>query len=236
MYYIEQEDDELVKYEVEIEEDKLKKLKGEIVKECGEIKHRSYDGITGPIVFDYIHIKNYHEIKIGRTESNDDLFYPPEYIYHFEYDEYKDTKLVTIINRLMDGDTNTILELKNPQPEEKVDEEKQIKEQIAKLHSEMSNADNLAIIRISDKVNSLVQQLKKIEQDKLRNLNRKSDLEYYPPVLECITLKEVARIKIETLEEFNLLSKEAEAFFALTTSEKINPDINKELYKRLIIK
>lgn len=161
---------------------------------------------------------------------------PDEDIYQFEYDKYKDTKLINIIDNLIDGNTNTILELKNPKLEQKEDMEQQIRKEIDRLHSQMSTADNLSIIAIADKLKELADKLKKVQEDKARNLDRKSELEYYPKVLKCITLKEVTRIKIETIEELNNLYNQTAAFFSSTISKNINPKVDKNLYKRLIIK
>ena len=92
-----------------------------------------------------------------------------------------------------------------------------------------------------DKVNpqqleELKTQLEKYLEYKELNSDRKSDLDYYPEVLDCITLEEKDRIKLETLEQLNHLYQEASTFFTTVNSPNIHPDINKELYKRLIIK
>lgn len=42
MYYIEQQNDELIKYEVVIDKKKLEKIEYEVIGNCGEIKHYCY--------------------------------------------------------------------------------------------------------------------------------------------------------------------------------------------------
>lgn len=230
MYYIEQVDDELVKYEVKIDQKKLESLKKKIIEECDEIIHKSYDSTYGPEQWDDIdHIRNYSKTFIGITESHDDLYYPSVNIYHYQYDEYKDTKLVNIINRLINGDTTTIVELNNPNLKTKSNEDRLNKE-IQKILSK--NAKDINI----DELDKLKNKLKEFQQSKKLNKGRKSDLEYYPEVLKCITLKEVSRIGIETLKELNCLYSLSNDFFKNATTNNINKKVNKELYKRLIIK
>lgn len=231
MYYIEKENNDLVKYEVEIDKEKLTYLKKKIIEECGEITHKSYNSTSGPNKWDIDHICNYSERKIGRTKTNDELTYPSEDLYHYEYDEYKDTKLVNIINRLIDGDTNTILELKNPTPEEKIEStEDRLNKKIQKILSK--SATDIDIVELDELKNKLIE----FQKSKKINKDRKSDLDYYPEVLNCITLKEVSRMAIETLKELNCLYSLSNDFFKNTTTTNINPNIDKELYKILVIK
>lgn len=231
MYYIEQENNDLVKYELQIDQKKLESLKKKIIEECGTITHKSYDGTREPNHWDTNHIRNYLERKIGRTKTNDELTYPSEDLYHYEYDEYKDTKLVSIINRLLDGDANTILELKNPTPEEKIESTEDIlNKKIKKILSK--SAKNIDIVELDELKKKLIE----FQKSEKLNKDRKSDLEYYPEVLNCITLKEVSRMAIETLKELNCLYSLSNDFFKNTTTTNINPNIDKELYKILVIK
>ena len=57
MYYIEQIDGELIKYEVELDEERLIELKKIIINECGRIEHKSYDAPTGPNIFEALNKK-----------------------------------------------------------------------------------------------------------------------------------------------------------------------------------
>ena len=40
MYYIEEKDNELIKYEVEIDKENLLELRGKIIDECSAIEHK----------------------------------------------------------------------------------------------------------------------------------------------------------------------------------------------------
>lgn len=114
MYYIEQQNDEVVKYEVVIDEDKLKNIKYQVIGNCGEVKHYRYkNDRCRHNHYDYYHIRNYDETFIKRRDLND--FYGTVIeISEYQYDEYSDTTLVTLIDRLLDGDMSAIAEIKNP--------------------------------------------------------------------------------------------------------------------------
>lgn len=230
MYYIEQIEDELVKYEVKLDQEQLKNIKIEIINNCSEIIHIKEIG-NRPTneINDTLHIREFKR-KFLYTKEYNDFYMPDEDIYEFDYYEYKDTTLVNLINRLLSGNTNVILNLKNPKENNQLNNKTQeIEENTKKL---LSNIDKVNPQQLEE----LKTQLEKYLEYKELNSDRKSDLDYYPEVLDCITLEERDRIKIETLEQFNHLYQVSSTFFTTVNSPNIHPDINKELYKRLIIK
>ena len=230
MYYIEQKEDELVKYEVKINQEQLEKIKVEIINNCSEIKHIVERG-TKPTneIYDTLHIRKFTK-KFLYTREYNDFYMPDEDIYEFDYYKYENTTLVNLIERLLAGNTNAIINLKNPEENNPLNDKKQkIEEKTKEL---LSNIDKVNPKQLEE----LKQQLESYLEYKELNSDRKSDLGYYPKVLDCIILEEKDRIKIETLEQFNHLYQEAETFFTTVNSPNIHPDINKELYKRLIIK
>ena len=94
MYYIEETDTEVIKYEVEIDKDNLLKLKEKIIDECSAIEHKKtnqVEGLLEPSFFEGRDIRNYKERRIGRKEYFDG---PDEDIYEIEYDEYHHTDIV----------------------------------------------------------------------------------------------------------------------------------------------
>lgn len=230
MYYIEQIEDELVKYEVKIDQEQLEKIKIEIINNCSEIIHIKEIG-NRPTneIHDTLHIRDFKRKFLYKKEYND-FYMPDEDIYEFDYYEYKDTTLVNLINRLLARNTNVILNLKNPEENNQLNDKNQnLEEKIKKL---LSNIDKVSPQQLEE----LNQQLESYLEYKELNSDRKSDLGYYSEVLECITLEEQDRIKIDKLEQFNHLYQEVESFFTATSSRNIHPNISKELYKRLIIK
>ncbi len=229
MYYIEQTEQSLIKYEVNLDRKKLEDFIKIIVNECGEIIHKSYQSSKLPDVSDF-HIKNYNFKYLGKqanpTTANDlEVSY-----YQFDYDEYQDTKLVTLIRSLLAGNTSVISQLRNPVAEEKKPQvQNNLKAKLKTLSEQELDDINV------EELERVKQELKdyKIYQEK--NKNQKSDLEYYSEVLKCIHLKEVAKIEILELEEFQQLYEQIQAFFQATNSESFNPNISESLYKKLII-
>ena len=65
MNYFRKEDHFIVKYQVMIDEEKLKKLRWEIIDKCSLITHKCYKTTHRPNEFDYAHIRNYKEKLVG---------------------------------------------------------------------------------------------------------------------------------------------------------------------------
>lgn len=234
MYYIEQQNDELIKYEVVIDKKKLEKIEYEVIGNCGEIKHYCYKSDRCKHDhYDYYHIRNYHETFIKRRDLND--FYGTIVeIYEYEYDEYSDTTLVTLIDRLLRGDMSAILEIKNPKIEEKkVDNG-------SELQKKLENILSLDIKDISTwKLEQVKKGLEEYQTNEKLNRDRKSDLEYYAQVLSCIDMKEVNRMKMDDMVRIDELMKQGEEllnqmkpFFEETT----RPNICTNQYQRVIQK
>lgn len=223
MYYIEQENDELVKYEVVIDQKELEKIEYEVIENCGEIKHYHYQSDRcRHDHYDSYHIKNYHETFIKRRDLND--FYGTVLeIYEYEYDEYSDTTLVTLIDRLLKGDMSVILELKNPKiKEKKVDNRDE-------LQKKLENILSLDMKDISTwKLEQVKKELEEYQTNEKLNRDRKSDLEYYSQVLTCIDMKEISRrtlddlIEIEKLmNQINSLLQQVKPFFEETDRQNV---------------
>ncbi|MDE5587012.1 MAG: hypothetical protein K2I72_01415, partial [Bacilli bacterium] len=79
------------------------------------MKHKCYDSDYGSRNISFDHIENYSYEKVGTKE----YFEETRDVYRYEYDEYSDTLLVTLIDRLLDGDMSAISEIKNPKAEKK---------------------------------------------------------------------------------------------------------------------
>ena len=204
MYYIEETDTEVIEYEVEIDKEKLLKLREKIIDECSAIEHKKINQVEGllePSFFEGRDIRNYKERRIGRKE----YFYAPDKdIYEIEYDEYHHTDIVRYIDYLLNGaplgisllkdyssSCKPITLLKNSELEEK----NTIKKELKKPLKEMK------ISSLKQSINSLELLKEEIELNK----NQVSDKIYYDAVMKCITLTEVDRLKkddIKRIEEF----------------------------------
>lgn len=219
MYYIEEEKDELVKYEVELNIEELERLENEIINNCCEITHYDYKSETNPLFTEDVLVLNYKSTYLGVREYNDFLA-PYADVYRYEYDEYKIPDLAKIVKKLLSGDVDSILELENTPKNSNIIKtiDLQIEEKINLISSMISKKDEIDFYRLEEE-NVLLKQLyeyKKLNQD------RKSEVEYYEQVKSCIKFKEVSRLKKEILEEIK-------TFFENTTQHSIND--NKVLRK-----
>lgn len=212
MYYIEQENDEYVKYEVSLDEEKLKDLKYKIVRDCGEIIPYCYEATNCSVnPYDWVHISNYSD-KFIRWYKPNDFCSSNEKIYEYSYEEYKDTKLCLLIDSLLKGDISAISEIKNPKLERKKASIKKPKKDLSKLLSLPANKIDTKEIEKLKKELEIYQNYLKL------NKNRKSEREYYPLVLACIHMVEVERISITKVVEWQTLVQQAN-----NTLEELKP-------------
>lgn len=192
MYYIEETDNEVVKYEVKLDTDRLKSLKEEIIEKCSEIDHRCYESDYEPgyDFFETHHIENYHSTKTGKTKE---YFEETRDIYKIEYDEYKSPLIVDYIDILINGDTTVIPSLKHyssfSHPLGAVREsEKAVK-------CTLINYLNKPLEEIEiESLTQSIHTLSCLKEDIIKNKNQKSVSVYYDDVMKCITLTEVDRM------------------------------------------
>ncbi len=205
MYYIKQDNEDLVKFDVKLDRDELEKLKSEIIRNCAEIVHQSYDGLEIGISFDTDHIKNFSKKKVNTKEFPDGTTAD---IYHFEYDEYKDSELVTLIEELLLGKADTIEKIKNPKVDQKTEREEKARKIKEEIKDELEKlTEDIDISKLEENMQKLKEHLHYLELNK----DQKSDKEYYPAAMQYIDLTEVSRVKISTVEEINRFFKSLES-------------------------
>ena len=203
MYYIEETDNEVIKYEVTINSERLLALKEEIIENCSEISHHCYES-DYELTHDYLQnhdIRDYHFTETGKKK---DYFEETRDIYKIEYDEYDHPLIVDYIDILINGDTSVIPSLKNYSS---------FSHPLGKAR-ESENAVKSTLIYYLNKpleeieIESLTQSihtLSCLKEDIIKNINQKSVSVYYDDVMKCITLIEVDRINkdvIKRVEEF----------------------------------
>lgn len=217
MYYYRIKENNVIKYEVELHIETLKKLKNEIINKCSYITHKKYTTTKLPNKWDYEHIRNYNETKIGEKDSND--FYSSfEIEYLVEYDYYEHPKLVSLINALLKGKVSVIDEIKETK-EEKIDKEKILLEEQRKIIEDLNKLDN---DKINHQISLLTENQKKLSncyEEKELNKNQVSANEYIYKTLSCIKFKEITSISLEKILE-------VQEFF---NSVSINKELNKTL-------
>lgn len=203
MYYIEQVEDEYVKYEIYFNEIDLKILRDRIIENCGEIIHRCYFGTVDnyKVVnkYDIAHIKRYKEKYVRYSSKHGS-------IYVYSYDQYLDTRLSELIDLLLAGDSSVIFEIKNPivKKMRKTEKLRNPEKRLNRLLTKEKISEKEAC-----KLKELKQELKDYKNYQKLNKNRETDLKYYPLVLASINMKEVGRISADKVMNFQNLKQQA---------------------------
>ncbi len=178
----------MVKYQVTYEREKLMALKRKILYDCGEIIQHNYRGNSCSHLMHDIHFVEYKEKYVGMKDGRGE--YPDEEIFEYSYNEYKDTKLVKLIDLLLEDDGSVIQQLKNPIPFE-------FEPSVENPQKELQQMLSLDVSEISVyELEKKFQELLKYKKYKQLNAGRKSDLEYYSEVIECLAFEEIDRISI----------------------------------------
>lgn len=225
MYYIEQVKDEFVKYEVILDKEGLDQLKYKILQECGEIIPHDYEQSYCNHSGMDIHIRDY-SCEYVRTEDSKNTCMPDIKIYRYRYNQYLDTRLICLIEELVNGNTMVITELKNPVVKES---EILIKNPTDEL-KELVFEDDIDTYKLGE----LKQELEVYKKYKKLNQNRKLELEFYPQVFRYIKFKEVERISTEKVMEYQTLMAKANGileelnpFFEGTSEDILSLDLKK---------
>ena len=111
MYYYEETDNEIIKYEVKIDREKLLNLRYNIVNKCSKIKHYCYetDNLPELYFFEDNDIRNYISRKTGEKKE---YFEEERDVYEITYDEYQHPKLADYIDKLLQGNLKVLSKLK----------------------------------------------------------------------------------------------------------------------------
>ncbi len=191
MVYYEIEDDCIIKYEVSIDKESLEQLKKIIQSNCAEmLQPATSRGMEQP--------ESDPKTRIRFEFMNREPIYEGENFkeYEWSYTEYKDPKLVFIINQLLEGEVEGIWDLKHP--EEPATEKEKCERRINQYIPVNVNTD---LYRLKTAINDYETYL---SYNKGRLTNGKystSAITYYPKVLECITLNEICRMPLDEAKE-----------------------------------
>jgi len=194
MLYFVKKGNRIEKYEATYDKAEMEKLKYEIIENCSEIIHHSYDDTTGPDEDDYLRTRNLIKTKVGIREHNDFYDIAPETVYHFEYDEYEFPYLVSLIDMLLHNNAGALDMILNPdfsyEPESF---EKRIND-LMKKASRISNR------KTKEKI-AILEDLARLTNQSELNANQKSVKEYYPIVQKLINLRIIDSIQLTELEK-----------------------------------
>lgn len=220
MYYYKKEDNEIIKYQVFLEEESLKKLRSEMIERCSLITHKCYRTTQTPNKFDYEHIKNYHEKKIGIIEYND-FYSMPEDEYLVEYDYYEHPLLVSLIDRLIKGETNVIDEIEKYKVGN-IDYEQILLQEQQEIINKLSNINYEKINEQIELLNKNKEKLLNYQKQKILNKNQISANNYIPIVFSCIKQTKIASIPLNSILDVQI-------FFENSNNVNIENRLNKLL-------
>ena len=217
MYYIEDQDPILVKNEVILDREVLRRLNQEILATFGGYEHRAYDGVAGPYTLrsimddDVRYIRNYTQTS-GTRETAEGMAAPEEALSHYEYDEYTVPKLCRLIDRLLKGDATAIDEIKKGPdlaPDHQKNEQKQWQLQLQLqmlLNSAPDKLDTKRFEELTDQIRSCYA--------REYGVGWQRDLQAcYEQVLNCIHFKPVLTLYKDKLKEYHRLSRDIGEFY-----------------------
>jgi len=171
--------------------EQLEKIRLEIVNNCSEIEHCEYDDVVGPNRSDSLRIRNYSAERIGKRELND--FYATDLdLYHYSYDRYNYPRLVSLIDRLLNGDAQAIFLISNPSLNNELPT---VSERIKQSSQDLDAIDDSNINEKKKKIAEL-EKLLKLEK---YNKNQQPVIDYYARVRNLITLEFVDLITMDEI-------------------------------------
>ena len=214
MYYFSFIGNKIEKYEIDFDRKKLLQLREEIILNCSEIHHKEFEGVVGPKM-DHLKIKNFSKIKVGVKESRNNCG-PDQSLYYFSYDENEYPYLVTLIDRLLNGDIVVIDEFFNINLKK---EKLPFQYRIEILLEEVSKISDMCV---QEKIQKLLQLQEMIELSEL-NKNQKSVFEYYYKVRDYIYIEYIGEIE---MSEWNHIQK----FMGIDSS-----DLYVQIPKKLVL-
>lgn len=202
MTYYQEEKDEVIKYDVILNKEKLTKLRDEIIDNCSKIVHKKYESDIEPDFFDVKRYRNYSAKKTGRVKE---YYGENKDIYELEYDEYIYPKLISYIDMLLTGDFTSAYEslkvYKGEIQEESIEDDNfpEIKQCIEQELTKAEININISMLK------ALLNKVEEYQNNLKLNQKRKSDMNYYHEVMSCITLTEIDRItkvEVKRVENF----------------------------------
>jgi len=225
MYFYNLEGTMIIKYKVDLNVTKLKKLKQEMINNCSQITNKTYETIE-TLLFDSQYVKNYK-----RENTNKKDFDTNKDIFLVSYDLYNPPYLVILIDQLLLGNTIVINKIKKYNEIYCVDNSF-IQEQYQNLLSSIYGEEDIKIYgeHPDETKKERKKQLLK-EMEKLLNMyetqNKNNDLieGYRLQVLECINLNVIKTISLNMLFDI-------QDFFNDYTEQTINKDLYKILQKK----
>lgn len=218
MYFYNIEETMIVKYKVNLNVTRLRNIKKQIIKKCSNPIFNSYETTNPPIQFDYPNITNYKLVK-----SDDKKF-------QVSYDLYNVPYLVTLIKKLLLGNTNVISEIQNYQEFPSM-EDPYVNEKYQILLSKLYDKEDIKIYGAEENKQKRIVLLKELENllstyenKRLNNIKHDMVDRYRIKTLECIDLKFIKSISLKDFIEL-------QCFFYNSDDKEMCEDLQKILKK-----
>ena len=217
MYYYCIENEDVIKYKVTLDKEKLKELRNEIIVKCSEISHIHEETVGLPNYNDHEHTRNYKK-KFLRKVDKGDFYGTTVDVYLVDYDYYEHPLLANHIRYLLNHDASIISQIINPEIE-KIDEEQIIMEEQKQIIELLNNEKNNDITKQLELLKENQEKLKEYKAKKELNKNQVSVEPYYKKVLECITFNEVNKVALKNILEIQEFLSDSNS---LTLDENLN--------------
>lgn len=189
LYYYSLNDENVEKYKISIDEEKLSKIKEKSIYKCGKKKKVSYEGVR--FFKNNMYYTDFKEVDLGWREYKDG---PDEKLYRYSFTEYVPTYLSQLIDIIISSSSEkAIRELFQ------MDLSKEFCGFQKEINDILNKASKISDSDYKNKINAL-NELKNIYEEKEFNSDREDISIYYKEAFTCFHVELIDKI---TLEEYN---------------------------------
>ena len=190
MIYFKRNEENIEKYNVTFDKDKIKELRTEIIEKCSFIKHYEFESDYGPRFTKNDIIKNFRR---SNTDKVVEYFEETRDVDLYSYDKYIPPQLIDLIDQLLDGYTKAI----NKILKYEVSVKPTLDDKINEVNQDIINMVPENISQRKEKI----EELEKLLKEKELNQNQKSIDEYYEKLLSLIKIDLIDTLPISELEK-----------------------------------
>lgn len=183
MYYLSFKNKELLGYKINIDEEKLKELREEIIEKCSIVIFTIKE-VEKPLEWENDeHIRNYKQVKVDMDKNIDER---NDY-YIVQYDYYQFPDLVNYVDMLLNNDIKAISLIKRI-PENIYQLERKLNKQ-KQLIFQKSKEENANMLELIDELFKIDTQLAECYKNKTLTQKQLLEISFKKKVLECIQIE-----------------------------------------------
>lgn len=183
MYYLSFKNKELLGYKINIDEEKLKELREEIIEKCSIVIFTIKE-VEKPLDWENDeHIRNYKQVKVDMDKNIDER---NDY-YIVQYDYYQFPDLVNYVDMLLNNDIKAISLIKSI-PENIYQLERKLNKQ-KQLIFQKSKEENANMLELIDELFKIDTQLAECYKNKTLTQKQLLEISFKKKVLECIQIE-----------------------------------------------